>query len=541
MYVFSFKANADKIARKSMKIFSLAFLITTCAVIKSNEASNILFLSGIPCPSHYIFNKAIAEGLAARGHNLTFLSPDIEKNSTENFHYVHLEEMYAHYYNGSEHIDLLEMSKESTLKSVFSFYDFDTFMCEGIALSKGIEVMKNYPDDFKFDLVLHDYTCGPCLLGLMPKFKYPPIIGVSAFNNPPYTVDIVGGDKLGLTVKPFYLLHYDINMNFIQRLHNGLINFLDSFYRKYFATPSIDKQMRKVFGDSIPYADDLDKMTALMLVNSNPAVDYPESLPPNIIQVGGLQIKEPKTVPSDINQFIVKGKKGAILMTLGTNMRSDEIGKDAINAVLEAFRSIPDYNFLWKFETSEMLQDLPKNVMIKDWLPQNDILAHPHVKAFITHGGLLSTHEAIWYGVPMIAIPFIADQHRNVFKSVSAGIAVKVDYHTITMEKLKKAIVEVLHNPKIRKNIQKKSKLFRDQPEKPLDRALWWCEYVIRNPKPTHLKQAELSLGLLGSHFWDIQILIILIFIIVYRIIKSFHRKIRNSKIDTEIQQKKNK
>lgn len=131
--------------------------------------------------------------------------------------------------SGSEHIDLLEMSKESAISALFSFYDFGAFMCEGIGLSKnGMNTINNYPNDFKFDLVLHDYTCGPCLLGFLPKFKYPPLIGISAFNNPPYTVDIVGGDKLGLTAKPFYLLNYDSNMNFLQRLHNGFFNFLDS-------------------------------------------------------------------------------------------------------------------------------------------------------------------------------------------------------------------------------------------------------------------------------------------------------------------------
>jgi hypothetical protein len=121
------------------------------------------------------------------------------------------------------------MSKESPIQSLFSFYDFGAFMCEGIAKSvKGMKAIQNYPSDFKFDLVLHDYTCGPCLLGLLPKFKYPPVIGISAFNNPPYTVDIVGGDKLGLTAKPFYLLNYDTDMNILQRLHNGFFNFLDS-------------------------------------------------------------------------------------------------------------------------------------------------------------------------------------------------------------------------------------------------------------------------------------------------------------------------
>lgn len=122
----------------------------------------------------------------------------------------------------------MEMSRESTLQAVLSFYDFGAFMCEGISLSKGLDVIRSYPDDFKFDLVINDYTCGPCLLGLLPKFKYPPLIGISAFNNPPYTSDIVGGDKLGLTTKPFYILNYDLNMNIIERIHNGFINFLDS-------------------------------------------------------------------------------------------------------------------------------------------------------------------------------------------------------------------------------------------------------------------------------------------------------------------------
>lgn len=122
----------------------------------------------------------------------------------------------------------MEMSRESTLQAVFSFYDFGAFMCEGISLSKGLNVIRSYPDDFKFDLVINDYTCGPCLLGLLPKFKYPPLIGISAFNNPPYTSDIVGGDKLGLTTKPFYILNYDLDMNIVERIHNGFINFLDS-------------------------------------------------------------------------------------------------------------------------------------------------------------------------------------------------------------------------------------------------------------------------------------------------------------------------
>lgn len=305
--------------------------------------------------------------------------------------------------------------------------------------------------------------------------------------------------------------------------------------------PAIDAQMKKLYGANSPSADELDKSTVLMLVNSNPAVDFAESLPPNIIQVGGVQIKEAKPLPSDINDFIMKGKKGAVVMGLGTNMRSDEIGSVAINSIVEAFRQIPDYNFIWKFETAEALKNIPANLMIRDWLPQNDILAHPNIKAFITHGGLLSTHEAIWHGVPMVVIPFFSDQHRNSHRIVSSGVGLKVNYHTITADKLSRAIIEVLHSSKFKKNVQLKSKRFRDQPEKPLDRAVWWSEYVMRNPKPNHLRQPTFNLGLLGPHLWDIQVLIILIILIAICLVKKTFKLVFGSKKSVEIAKEKKK
>lgn len=112
-----------------------------------------------------------------------------------------------------------------------------------------------------------------------------------------------------------------------------------------------------------------------------------------------------------MEDFIQKGKNGAVLFSLGTNVRSDMLEIASQKMFIEAFRQIPQYNFLWKFE-SDLEITLPKNVMITSWLPQNDILAHPKVRAFITHGGGLSTQESIWHNVPMVGMPFIADQTR---------------------------------------------------------------------------------------------------------------------------------
>jgi hypothetical protein len=80
-------------------------------------------------------------------------------------------------------LDLIEMAKETSLQALWSFYAFGEFSCKAVEQSVvGLNTLLNYPDDFKFDLVLYDYTVGPCLLGLIKKFNYPTVVGVSAFN-----------------------------------------------------------------------------------------------------------------------------------------------------------------------------------------------------------------------------------------------------------------------------------------------------------------------------------------------------------------------
>lgn len=49
-----------------------------------------------------------------------------------------------------------------------------------------------------------------------------------------------------------------------------------------------------------------------------------------------------------------------------------------------------------------------------------------------------------------------------------------------------------------------RSKRFRDQPEKPIDRAVWWTEYILRNPNPTHLLSPVPKIGFLRSNLFDI-------------------------------------
>lgn len=76
------------------------------------------------------------------------------------------------------------------------------------------------------------------------------------------------------------------------------------------------------------------------------------------------------------------------------------------------------------------------------------VLAHPNVKLFISHGGLLSTIETIYHGVPILGIPVFGDQETNVANAVHNGFALGLPYRDLTEEKLARALDELLTNPK---------------------------------------------------------------------------------------------
>lgn len=89
----------------------------------------------------------------------------------------------------------------------------------------------------------------------------------------------------------------------------------------------------------------------------------------------------------DLNDFIESSKKGAVVFTLGSNFNASLMSFEKRKAFIDAFKQFPNYHFIWKFEKPMTDLTLPKNIMIRPWLPQSDILAHPKIKAFITHGG----------------------------------------------------------------------------------------------------------------------------------------------------------
>lgn len=177
--------------------------------------------------SHHFWNRVLMEALAKKGHNLTIVSADIDDvTPPANMHYIHLEKVYSAVHDGPDAINLIDIVNWSPISSLLSIPQYCSQNCDGILSSVGLENILNYPSDFKFDAVLYDFTCGPCLLPLLHKFNYPPLISMTAFNNPSYTVHLISGHKWPNFV-PHYITDYPRDMTFIQRFNNLVLYFID--------------------------------------------------------------------------------------------------------------------------------------------------------------------------------------------------------------------------------------------------------------------------------------------------------------------------
>ena len=83
-----------------------------------------------------------------------------------------------------------------------------------------------------------------------------------------------------------------------------------------------------------------------------------------------------------------------------------------------------------------------------EWLPQNDLLAHKDIKAFVSHVGHNSLYEAAYNGVPVVAFPLFGDQHANAKLAEHAGIGLTVDHKSCNAQELFETIERIIDEPR---------------------------------------------------------------------------------------------
>lgn len=86
-------------------------------------------------------------------------------------------------------------------------------------------------------------------------------------------------------------------------------------------------------------------------------------------------------------EFLNTAENGVIVFTLGTYLKSNEIPQEKLSEIIETFKNIKQKVLM---RVNEDIPDLPPNVMTRRWFTQNEVLAHPKVVLFVSHGEKLT-------------------------------------------------------------------------------------------------------------------------------------------------------
>ncbi|KAJ8339107.1 hypothetical protein SKAU_G00358930 [Synaphobranchus kaupii] len=229
--------------------------------------------------------------------------------------------------------------------------------------------------------------------------------------------------------------------------------------------------------------------------------EYPRPFLPNFKFVGGLHCKPAKPLPEDLEGFVQSsGEDGIVVFSLGSMIKN--LTRERRNTIASALGQIPQ-KILWSY-SGEKPDTLAPNTRVYDWIPQNDLLGHAKTKVFITHGGTNGIYEAIYHGVPMVGIPLFVDQPDNMMHMKTKGAAVTLDFTRFQAQDLVDALNTVIHDPSYKESAMRLSGIHHDQPMKPLDRAVFWIEFVMRNKGAKHLRVQSHNLSWYQYHCLDV-------------------------------------
>ncbi|KAF4013027.1 hypothetical protein G4228_004613 [Cervus hanglu yarkandensis] len=203
----------------------------------------------------------------------------------------------------------------------------------------------------------------------------------------------------------------------------------------------------------------------------------------------------------EMEEFVQSsGENGIVVFTLGSMVTN--MTEERANMIASALAQIPQ-KVLWR-HGGKKPDTLGPNTRLYKWIPQNDLLGHPKTKAFITHGGTNGIYEAIYHGIPMVGLPLFADQPDNINRVKAKGAAVRLDLETMSKTDFLNALKQVINNPSYKRNAMWLSTIQHDQPIKPLDRAIFWIEFVMRHKGAKDLRPAAHDLTWFQYHSLDV-------------------------------------
>lgn len=240
-----------------------------------------------------------------------------------------------------------------------------------------------------FDVVIFEIFVCDAMVGLGHYFNAP-IIGFSTIGPTKWTSDLVGLSDLASHM-PYISNGFSDQMNFWQRMYNSLSYWYEDIAMplKYF--PAQQRLLEQIFpnGTKMPSYAELKQNVSLVFVNSHVSYGIPQPFAPNLIEIGGIHVKQKvEALTEDVQRFLDDAKHGAIYFSLGSNVQLSKVPTKVKNVIANAFSEFPNVKILIKNEEDFAIPSHNgSDVLVSKWFNQEAILSHPNLRLFVTHGG----------------------------------------------------------------------------------------------------------------------------------------------------------
>lgn len=434
--------------------FSKLLLILPCILVGFDKTSayQILTIFLISGRSNMNYFDSIHLELAKKGHQITVISPTPSLVTHENIKEI----------PGLDFSKLVTgmMTKPNFFENRLSGDRMSTpFYTMATKFGQDCDLFHQLPQvqqliqkgSGQYDLVMTMAFMNECVYGIFHHMNTSSVI-ISTVPVFPWFAAATGSPT-PLSIIPHIYFSGDQQMTFWERLENVLSYTFQMVTRNYIYLPKIEQAYQKYIPNA-PKVNEVKKNVSLMLGAGHPSFGpIRPSMPDLIDDIGGIHCRPAEPLPKNIQEMItdpVSGKEeNFIFFSLGSVVQGHHVPEYIKQVIVKTFAKFPEYKVLWKWEADSLEVDqLPENVRVSKWFPQQDVLGHPKCKLFITHGGLSSLHETIYHGVPVIGIPFFGDQDWNMEQVEYHGIGVKLDLKDISEEKFTKLVEKVLYDKK---------------------------------------------------------------------------------------------
>ena len=157
--------------------------------------------------------------------------------------------------------------------------------------------------------------------------------------------------------------------------------------------------------------------------------------------------------------------KRLIYCSLGSQAQLYPEAKRLFQIIIEALSGLPQYQMIvatGREVGHDDFQGVPPNVHLFSYVPQSQVLEKASL--LITHGGLLTIKDAIFFGVPMIVFPCHYDQPQNSGRVVYHGLGIKGEMRS-TVSEARALIARVDQRDSYRERVRAFAELFRKHQE----------------------------------------------------------------------------